>query len=135
MPPCPLQIQQDSPGPEYSPSTASTPKPTTSPCLSCAPAALQLLIEPRVATFVLSCVVVGASTGALWTYQVSGGVYGAAVDLSGQWGETTGVLWTYQVNGDIHGGAIDLLGQWGVHRALWTYQFHVGFRLTKDFSD
>ncbi|KAF2352369.1 Major facilitator superfamily associated domain, partial [Trinorchestia longiramus] len=39
-------------------------------CLQSGPAVLHLLSRPRVALFVLSCIVVGASTGALWTYQL-----------------------------------------------------------------
>lgn len=54
---------------------ASPSKPSMVSCLCWGPAALRLLGQPRVALFVLSCVVVGASTGALWTYQVGDKVH------------------------------------------------------------
>ncbi|XP_018017494.2 major facilitator superfamily domain-containing protein 6 [Hyalella azteca] len=39
-------------------------------CMHNGPAVLHLLGQPKVLLFVLSCIVVGASTGALWTYQL-----------------------------------------------------------------
>uniref|UniRef100_A0A6A7G897 Major facilitator superfamily domain-containing protein 6-like n=2 Tax=Hirondellea gigas TaxID=1518452 RepID=A0A6A7G897_9CRUS len=56
------ETSENTPGPKKSSVMSS--------CLTCGPLVMQLLSEPRVVVFVISCIVVGASTGALWTYQL-----------------------------------------------------------------